>query len=234
MADLAFKPQTLVDRQERPQTLCHIFTERPIYRPEDAVEIRGFVRSYLGGELSPAADAGTLVVHGPDDQEWRYPMALDTTSGFYQRFDAPTPATGDYTVEWITARDEHCGSTPFKKESYRLPTFEVLLNSAQRVPLDEPFTVNLLARYYAGGMVAERPIHWRVQQFPYAWTPPDREGFLFSSDSRYSGDDRFRSTPVLDRDAKLNGVGAAQLVLDPYRRTHGTAPPLLGGSNRHR
>ena len=31
--------------------LCHVFTERPIYRPEEPVN-RGFVRGYLHGGLS--------------------------------------------------------------------------------------------------------------------------------------------------------------------------------------
>ena len=32
-------------RRERPRMLCHVFTERPIYRPEEPVHISGFVRS---------------------------------------------------------------------------------------------------------------------------------------------------------------------------------------------
>lgn len=211
-----------VERLEKPRTLCHVFTERPIYRPEEAVEIRGFVRGYFGGALSFESGAkGTLVVHGPDDQEWRYKLALDDTSGFYQRFDAKTEATGDYTAEWIPDGGTACGQAGFKKEAYRLPTFEVLLNAPPggSVPLDAPFPVGLLARYYAGGLVADRPVHWRVKQFPFTWTPPkgdgSREGFLFSSDARYADSTEFRSTPVLVRDAKLDAGGSAQLTLDP-------------------
>lgn len=58
-----------------------------------------------------------------------------------------------------------------------------------------------------------------MTQFPLAWTPPGndarREGFLFSSDSRYSGDAAFRSTPVLNREAKTDTAGGASLALDP-------------------
>src|SRR4029077_3662588 len=96
---------------------------------------------------------------------------------------------------------EACGTTGFKKEPYRLPTFEVLLNGPQRAPLDAPFSVSLLARWFAGGLLSDRPVTWRVTQFPYAWTPPGREGFAFSSDSRYAPDTPFRATPVLNRTA---------------------------------
>ena len=71
-------------------------------------------------------------------------------------------------------------------EAYRLPRFEVQLQAAERVPLDKPFNVGLLASYYAGGRVAARPIQWRVTQFPYTWTPKARPGFLYSSDGRFS------------------------------------------------
>ena len=54
-----------------------------------------------------------------------------------------------------------------------------------------------------------------MTQFPLAWTPPGREGFLFSSDSRYSGDSAFRSTPVLNREGKTDAGGGASLALDP-------------------
>ena len=42
-----------------------------------------------------------------------------------------------------------------------------------------------------------------------------RDGFLFSSDSRFSGDATFRSTPVLNREAKTDAGGSSQLTLDP-------------------
>jgi alpha-2-macroglobulin len=210
-------------RAEQPRILCHVFTERPIYRPEEPVEVRGFVRRYLGGALADTSGKGTVLVHGPDNQEWRFPVTLDDTSGFYLHFDAKTEATGDYTVSFQTEHavgkqtvaDPECDSAGFEKEAYRLPTFEVLLNNAAQVPLDAPFQVGLLARYYAGGVVTDRPITWRVTQFPYTWSPPGRDGFLFSSDARFSGDQAFRSTPVMQSAGKTDPGGAAQLTLDP-------------------
>ena len=238
---LAWTVDPAVDRSEAARTLCHIFTERPIYRPEEPVHIKGYVRSYLGGALSYATRGGTLVVTGPSKQEWLIPVKLDETGNFYHKFDAATPATGDYKVSFRPDRpplkkkvggssdDEHqddaddaqggadseaCGETPFKKEAYRLPTFEVLLNAPQRVPLDGEFAVDLTARYFAGGLVASRPIKWRATQFPYTWTPPGREGFLFSSDARFSADGKFKSTPVVERDAQTDASGAARITFD--------------------
>src|SRR5208283_2786368 len=90
--------------------------------------------------------------------------------------------------------DSSCGRFSFKKEAYRLPSFEVVLNAPEMVALDGSFNVDLLARYFAGGLAADRPVKWRAAQFPYAFTPPGREGFLFSTDSRFSGAGKFKST----------------------------------------
>lgn len=242
---LSWTVDPAVNRSEAPRTLCHIFTERPIYRPEEPVHIKGYVRSYRGGVLSYAKPGGTLIVSGPSKQEWRIPVKLDDTGNFYHKFDAATPATGDYKVSFApdsplkkaqgdgqpagerqaeNAADARggegdpnaatCGETPFKKEAYRLPTFEVLLNAPQRAALDGEFAVDLTARYFAGGLVANRPIKWRATQFPYTWTPPGREGFLFSSDARFSSDGKFKSSPVLERDARTDGSGSARITFD--------------------
>ncbi len=238
-------------RAEKPRTLCHVFSERPIYRPEEPVHLKGFVRRYSGGALSLTKTGGTLVVAGPNKQEWRIPVRLDGGGGFYHKFDAQTPATGDYMVKFepdaphrkpkeksegeeaseeegegaAAAADEDisCGAFSFKKEAYRLPTFEVVLNAPETVALDSVFNVDLLARYFAGGLAAERPVKWRAAQFPHLFTPPNREGFLFSTDSRFSGEGKFKSAAVLERDQRTDAGGAARLTFDTT--TEPTAQP---------
>lgn len=245
------------ERRESPRLLCHLFTERPIYRPEEPVHVKGMVRDYLKGQLRFGQGGGTLVVRGPNDQEWRYPVKLDEYGGFHHRFDVETPATGDYRIHFETgsepgatgspaaagaeadaeaaedaatgaeesadaedAGDEtvdntSCGAVTFKKDAYRLPTFEVLLDAPRQVSLEGEFTVRSTARYFAGGRVADRPLQWRVAQFPHTWTPPRREGFFFSSDARFSADQDFRATPTLTRQGQTDGDGGATLTLDP-------------------
>ncbi len=225
-------------RAEKSRTLCHVFAERPIYRPEEPVHIKGYVRSYKGGALSLTKAGGALVVTGPNNQEWRIPVKLDANGGFYSKFDAATPATGDYAVKFEpdapkktkaekpdgeeetsaegadVTQDASCGQFTFKKEAYRLPTFEVVLNAPQTVALDLSFDVDLLARYFAGGLAVEQPVKWRAAQFPYIFLPPNREGFLFSTDARFSGDGKFKSTAVLERDQRTDAGGAARITFD--------------------
>src|SRR5262249_23223085 len=137
---------------------------------------------------------------------------------FYDFFQEKTEATGLYkmTLE-IETEDgpKQIGDLTFKKEAYRLPTFEVHLNGPEKAPSDKPFSVKLAATYYAGGVVSKRPVHWRVTQFPYDWNIAGRDGFYFSTDARFSGIGKFTSTPVLERDGTTDAQGAATLDLDP-------------------
>lgn len=218
-------------RKEKPRTLCHVFSERPIYRPEEFAHIKGFVRTYKDGALLLPKQGGDLIITGPGQQEWRIPVKLDDKGNFYHKFDAQTPATGEYSVRYessdkdLVPKDEQstsnddsnnyaCGEFSFKKEAYRLPTFEVVLNAPETTSLDGSFNVDLLARYFSGGLAADRPIKWRAVQFPYIYTPPHKEGFFFSSDSRFSGEAKFKSNAILEREQKTDAGGSARISFD--------------------
>ena len=202
-------------RREAALDLAHLYTERPVYRPEEAVHIAGFVRQRFKGRLTAASGEGVVVISGPGETSWREVVTLSGSGGLYHRFEQPDLPTGDYRV-WFEDKDgQTMGHTTFKKDAYRVPRFEVSLDGPASAALDAPFEVDLTASYYAGGRVAGQPVRWRVTQLPYTWTPPNMEGFYFSSDGRYSDTRRFRSTPRLDAAATTDDRGGATLLLDP-------------------
>lgn len=235
---LQWTTEPLAGRDIPAAELCHIFTERPIYRPDDSVHIKGYLRRWEGGKLDHSNEKATLVVAGPGRAEWRYPVTVNEYGSFYHKFDAKTAATGIYKV-WLdrktsatqVAREEEednnedeteasaparaCHVARFKKEAYRLPRFEVQLQAPQATGLDAPFKIGLTAEYYAGGVVTDRPVHWRVTQMPFNWVPKAKPGYVFSADNRFSGGQEFRASPVLERDAKTDIQGGAALTLDP-------------------
>ncbi|MTJ79761.1 MAG: alpha-2-macroglobulin [Telmatospirillum sp.] len=278
---LSWTLRDISGRARPPRDLCHIFTERPIYRPDDPVHIKGYLRRYTAGRIEKSNRKGTLVVEGPDGARWRWPLDLNEFGSFYHKFDDRTAATGIYKVFIELAADgtagaatagdpredgyredgadaeetpgdatedgsgggaatgdaagridredqaaanggaeplpggRHCHVARFKKDAYRLPKFEVSLHTPVATSLDAPFPVTMTAEYYAGGMVADRPLHWRVTQVPFAWTPKARPGFVFSADQRFSGNQPFRSTPMLERDIRTDEHGSARLSIDP-------------------
>jgi len=210
----AFNDQ-LGARGPQAETLCHIFTERPVYRPEETVHIKGYLRLRERGRLTPERPSGKVVVQGPGDLIWRYPVEVTAAGSFYRAFSEQKLPTGIYSAWFEDAKENRSGEVSWKMEAYRLPRFQVLLHSSDRVPLDKEFAVGLTATYYAGGRVAGRPVAWRVTQFPYAWTPKRRSGFLYSSDGRFSRTESFESSPRLEKQDTTDAEGGARLVLNP-------------------
>lgn len=205
----------LTYRGPQAETLAHLFTERPVYRPEDGVHIKGYLRRRDKGELTPDRRDGKLIVQGPGDLIWRYPVDVTAAGSFYKFFQEEKLPTGVYTARFEDKNGESFGSVSWRMEAYRLPRFEVRLDSPDRVPLDREFKVGLTGIYYAGGRVTGRPVSWRVTQFPYTWTPKRRAGFLYSSDGRFSRSATFESTPRLEKVDTTDAEGGARLILNP-------------------
>ena len=198
-----------------PEDVCHLFTERPVYRPEDVVHLKGWLRRRAHGRLTPRDFAGHVVVDGPGNQTWTRPVTLGPQGGFYTAFTEANLPTGDYAAHLEDKEARHYCHVAFRVDAYRIPTFEVELHAADKVPLDREFEVQLSSTYYAGGKVAGRPVQWRVTQFPYTWSPKKREGFQYSSDGRFSGTQRFESSPKLEKEDTTDESGAARLAINP-------------------
>jgi uncharacterized protein YfaS (alpha-2-macroglobulin family) len=212
---LQWTQEPLAGRAPEAQTLCHIFTERPVYRPEEEVYIKGYLREREKGKLTPIVIPGAVVIEGPGDLSWRHPVQATAAGSFHYTFQEAKLPTGVYTAHFEDKDKKRFGYVSWRMEAYRIPAFEVQLHAPDQVPLDHEFDVSLTATYYAGGRVAARPLEWRVTQFPYTWTPKKREGYQYSSDGRFSRTERFESTPRLTKNDTTNEEGAASLSLNP-------------------
>jgi uncharacterized protein YfaS (alpha-2-macroglobulin family) len=206
----------------RPEEVSHIFTERPIYRPDEPVHIKGYVRTRSAGKLHALDLYETfVVVEGPGNLVWRYPVTMTVEGSFYHEFNEADRPTGVFSAHLEGRTGKRDGPLfrsrriSFQLQAYRIPRFEVNLHGPDRVPLDRELEVTLTATYYAGGRVADRPVHWQVTQFPYTWTPEKREGFFFSSDARFSRSQRFEATAAIDKQDRTDDQGSAKIVLNP-------------------
>jgi uncharacterized protein YfaS (alpha-2-macroglobulin family) len=212
---LQWTQRDLSMRGAQPETLIHIFTERPVYRPEEKVYIKGYLRTRVRGTLQPIVTRGFVVVETDGDLTWRLPVALTDMGSFSQTFSGDKLPTGTYWVSFQDSAGQEYGRVSFRMEAYRIPEFEIQLHGPDRVGLDREFTVGLTATYYAGGRVAGRPVRWRVTQFPYTWIPKGREGFHYSSDARFSAATRFETSGRLEKEDTTDADGGASLSLNP-------------------
>lgn len=210
---------TQLREQERlpPATLlAHLFSERPIYRPEEEVHLQAWVRERKNGQLRLPEQSLTLVVVGPDDFTQRLPVTLSSLGTFYHRLKDETPLpVGTYSVQLEDAEGNSRAYMSFQVEAYRIPRFEVRLQSPDMVPNDRPFEVGLTASFFAGGRLTAAPIRWRVTHLPEAWTPRTVPGYYFSTDARFGGGARNEAQGELERTDLSGDDGAARLTLDP-------------------
>ncbi|MGC4000339.1 MAG: alpha-2-macroglobulin family protein [Anaeromyxobacter sp.] len=206
------------------KTFAFLFTDRAIYRPGEAVQLKGYLRRKVaGGLVFPGGEGLALRVDGPDGRSIPLPLAFTALGGFSAELkEADLPSGRFSAVLFDKKSGDALGERTFQIEAYRIPTFEVQLSSPLAVPLDRPFKVKGVARYYAGGAGAGLPVSWTVTQRPYFHTPAGREGFLFASAAQFARPDSARPAPVVRRASKLDPAGADQITVDPSRDLDGT------------
>ena len=219
---LRSKPRHIKDQ---PVRKAHIFTERPVYRPEEPVHIKGYVRlRQMGGLIYEADRRRSLVVEGPGDKKWTYPLTLTEIGSFYHKFDEKQLPTGYYQASIFDDVDqERLASVDFEKESYRIPRFEVQLLGPDTVPTDRAFTLTMIADYYAGGRVVGQEVTWQVTQHSDSFgVPTEYAGFLFSTDQRFSDGTPFRATGITKQEL-TDENGSSTLELNPALEPDGSS-----------
>lgn len=205
-------------RGTRPRRMGHLFSERPVYRPEETVHLKGWLRTRQDGKLVIEKHDTRLIIVGPDNREWRNDVEPNDLGGVNLDFHEDDIPTGTYRArleEDVDESTETVAEMSFRVEAYRLPRFEVRLSAPEKAPLDEPFSVKLSANYYAGGRVSGRPVRWRVTQMPHDWQPAARDGFVFSTDARFSGDTPEGGSPRLDKEETTDADGSSVIEIDP-------------------
>ena len=109
-----------------------------------------------------------------------------------------------------------CDSADFKKEAYRLPTFEVLLNNAQKCRSMRRSRWGCWRAITPAASSTDRPIKWRVTPVPLHLDAHPAATASCSPAMRGSPASR-RSAPrrCCRATAKTDAGGSAQLTLDP-------------------
>ena len=207
------------------KTLAYLFSERPIYRPGETVYLKGFVREKVGGELEAAATKNYAIkVDGPNEQSWVLPTEVSALDGFAAQFKEKDPPTGEYRATLFEKKSQTSVATwTFQIEAYRLPTFEVQLAGAATVRLDQPFKEKAVARYYAGGSVANQSISWKVTQRPTYYVPEGYKDFIFASSDQFARPGASKAPESITRDASLDDNGADQIEVNPALDIDGSA-----------
>jgi uncharacterized protein YfaS (alpha-2-macroglobulin family) len=182
-----------------------IYTERPLYRPGQAVEYKGILR--LNDDLHyslPTQSRVNVRIENDQGKVFEGDLDISRMGTFAGEFklgeDVPV---GNYYVSVRNAAsdDEIIGGVSFRVAEYRKPEFELALNAVpETVLVGEQVTFSLDATYYSGGHVSNAGVEWFMEAHPYYYSPPaDYRQYRFDNfvySDYYSGEAASSSNPL--------------------------------------
>ncbi|HEU4323243.1 MAG TPA: Ig-like domain-containing protein [Roseiflexaceae bacterium] len=206
---------------ENRQMAGSISTDRPIYRPEQNVYIRGAIRMDRDGSYSlpDQQRRARLTINDPNGT-----TVLSTTLALspFGTFNTTLPLErgaklGSYSlmaeIDGAQLRGAVFGS--FTVAEYRKPTFEITVTPAKPdLVQGEALSFDVSTRYFSGGALANAPVRWRLLASPLYFSPETASTFRFEDlDDAYTWYRWFDNQPnrggerVADGEARTDAQG---------------------------
>ncbi|TXH68297.1 MAG: hypothetical protein E6Q83_14510 [Thiothrix sp.] len=210
------------------QWLWYVLDDRHLYRPNEQVHLKGWLRTRDSSPASPLSLAKDLtslnyeVLDSAGNKLAEGSTALTGLGGFNLDFKLPdTPNLGSATINFTVANQAEpiAYSHSFEIQEFRTPEFEVTTELTKPEPYvgNAPIQLVASANYYAGGGLAAAPVNWHLNASPQAYTPPNRDEWSFGLVQPYWM--RWWMPPVAtvsaDFQSKTDAEGRQQLLIQP-------------------
>ncbi|MFO8006927.1 MAG: MG2 domain-containing protein, partial [Candidatus Brocadiia bacterium] len=162
---------------------AYVITDRPVYRPEQTVRLKVWMRRMRNGVLGNMPHArANLVVHNPrGDKVFEVTKRSDEFGGVEAEFAlAEEPALGLYRVR--VEGERYAGGGSFRVEEYRKPEFEVTVEpDTTHAKLGEKLTAVIRADYYFGAPVTDATVSYKVfrEEYTHRYYFPGRWDWLY-------------------------------------------------------
>ena len=150
----------------------YLYTDRPIYRPDQTVYFKGIVRADDDAHytIPQTMRALEIVIDDPQGKElYRETLNVSDMGTFHGELalDAEAPL-GTYYIRVDGERWDFYAGTGFRVAEYRAPEFEVDVQTDRDHYLNgEEINVTVNAEYYFGGPVANAELEWNVLSTEY-------------------------------------------------------------------
>jgi alpha-2-macroglobulin len=199
-----------------PNFTGYIYTERPVYRPEQHVYFKGILRRRTdAGYKIPAGKTVSVSVTDQEGAEiYKQDVALSSRGTFSGELDLPEETTlGNYTITASVGEDSATGS--FGVEEYKKPEYKVKVTTPQAfVNTGQKTTFNVSANYFFGSPVTHATVKYYVYRSRYyGWwrSGEDSDEDEFGKDPTAaddsSGEGGYGDEMVLEGDGKLDAQG---------------------------
>ena len=166
--------------QEYNQTKVFMITDRPVYRPEQKVHFKAWVRhaKYDNEDVSDFANQKfPIEIFNPKGEKvLTQTFETDAFGGLEGELDLPADATlGVYSIRLQRNRRRGVfGQGTFRVEEYKKPEFEVTIDApTEPVQLGEKIEATINARYFFGAPVTEAKVKYTIHRTSHdqRWHP---------------------------------------------------------------
>ncbi|MGE3316085.1 MAG: MG2 domain-containing protein, partial [Planctomycetaceae bacterium] len=151
------------------ETKVFVTTDRPVYRPEQTLKFKFWVRhaKYDQEDVSDFVNQQfTVQIMNPMGEKiLEKGFKSDKFGGFEGEFAIPASATlGQYSISLVNSPGSLGGGT-FRVEEYKKPEFEVTVEApTEPVALGDKLTATVRAKYYFGAPVTNASVHYTVKR----------------------------------------------------------------------
>lgn len=169
-----------------------LFTERGIYRPNDTVHFKAYLRRYQNGKIvSPDGPCSVRVSNAKGEEFYRRDLILSTFGSAWGDVTIePYYPLGTYTITLASKHDpEVTASTTFQVQEFRPPRHYALIQYQQaqrpstayvnRKRTEQLVRIVISGRYYAGGPVKNGQARWKIYHTDVERAVSGMEDFTF-------------------------------------------------------
>ena len=199
----------------------YVFTDRPVYRPQEKVQWKTIVRSRKNGILSTSTGIKLdYAIHSPNDEVIK--SGTVTLNDFGSAYDSltltPEMRLGEYQIEFKQNGKSLEWATFFRLEEYKLPEYKVNVTpTGENYRLGDTIQAMIQAEYYFGGPVADAELTVQVRQknYNHHWIQLRRYPWLYEDD--FSGGNWQRNNTgevILTKTLKTDPSGQAKIEFE--------------------
>lgn len=171
---------------------AYAFTDRPVYRPEQTVHMKAWIRHTLNGQYTQLEDYGKLnvQVHDPRGNKVHdITLQADQYGGIDSEFSlSAEPTLGMYQMQ-VRRGTNYIGGIGFRVEEYKKPEFEVTIEpDTDLAKLGAKVSAVIKARYYFGAPVTDAKVDYKVfrEEYTHSWYPVGRWDWLYGAGYGYT------------------------------------------------
>jgi alpha-2-macroglobulin len=205
----------------RDSIASYIYTDRPIYRPEQKVYFKGIVRRQGDGGFKAltALTAGVRITDQNNNEIFNKDLPLSPRGTFNGEVSLPAGAAlGYYSIVAVIDKAEARDS--FEVAEYKKPEFKVKVSTPKKfAPVGEKAKFNVEAKYFFGEPVAGADVKYyiyRSRYYHWWFSDEDDDGMGGSEgeDDDEEGDHGYGNDMVKEGEGRLDAQGRLEVTFD--------------------